>query len=200
MPVARTSPLPLPETTEVPLKTMFLGNACSSPVSCFASKDLVCSVGSPVSVASFVCKSTTSFRIMSAGTISPILIKTMSPMTKSCNSTSVGLPSRMATTASLPICSRSAAPGSCPEYSPTAFVKQTKPTMQMSTYAFTSSPMANERHAATNVSKKMIFLICVTKMEKKESVPAASRTFGPSSFNRRAASSDERPSASEKVP
>mmetsp|Transcript_24778 Transcript_24778/g.73717 ORF Transcript_24778/g.73717 Transcript_24778/m.73717 type:complete len:248 (-) Transcript_24778:123-866(-) len=190
IPVAVTSPLPWPETTLVALYIMLVWKAVSVSVGVSV---LVFSCASPVITDSFVCRSTVSVTLMSAGTTSPMRMRTMSPTTRSREATDLSMPSRITIAVSEDI-PASAAPASCPAYSPTAFIVDTKRTIAMSTYVLVSSPIRYVMEAATVVSRKIMFLPWARKMLRKDSLAGGSRMFGPSRSRRAFASFDERPS------
>mmetsp|Transcript_67702 Transcript_67702/g.198152 ORF Transcript_67702/g.198152 Transcript_67702/m.198152 type:complete len:235 (-) Transcript_67702:7-711(-) len=163
---------------------------------------LTCSCASPVRAASFVCRSVQETRTMSAGTTSPMKILTTSPTTSSLVETSSSFPERITRAFGADIFAR-ASEASWAEYSPMVFARQTKHTMPIMTEDLTSSPTSQERQAAHNVKRKIMFFICVRRIPQKLSFSGGSRLLGPSSASRLAASSALRPcwpEASAKVP
>mmetsp|Transcript_55884 Transcript_55884/g.145338 ORF Transcript_55884/g.145338 Transcript_55884/m.145338 type:complete len:291 (+) Transcript_55884:636-1508(+) len=196
IPVSRTSATPLPDTTAVEEKTMLVGKAAAGSL---AMTVLRTSLGSPVSTDSLVFSSTLCSTSMSAGTISPAMRCTTSPGTSSLVSTWHRAPSRI-TVALAAVSLVSSALASCPVYSPTALIVQTTTTMPTRQYAFRRSFMSQLRTAAQEVSRKITFLACVSKMARKLSFPAVSRTFSPNRCSRLRASALLRPRAGRVAP
>ena len=148
-PVAQTSSVPVPPTTEAPAKAALLASPSSStgdarfPACLSAGKD------SPVRIAWSICRLLASMRRPSAGTTSPAPRRTMSPGTRSTTGISTNAPSRrvVAVTATV---RRRASMASRARFSCTKSMATLKVTMLTMIRKLTRSPVAPAIKLATS--------------------------------------------------
>src|SRR3990167_7670204 len=191
-PTATTTASPLPETTCVPINTMFF---CSDSGTFFAVS--TCSVfctepDSPVSDASSAWRLLTDTKRASAGTFSPSSSTTRSPCTTLLSAISISLPSRntvaVVSTNFLSAMSVFCARPSCTV--PTAALNKRSAAMIALS---TGSPAKNTMALAPKRRYISGLLNCSRNMVRYEALPASCSIFGPYFANRAAASCAERP-------
>ncbi len=196
MPVATTMPTPRPAATWVPLYDMQRRSPRATLSWSTGSVSLSTGSDSPVRVASSTRSPATSTKRRSAGTMAPASICTTSPGTSSRAAISTVRPSRTTRTIGTAIL-RSAAIACSARYSWKNPRRVNNTTMAPIAPASRYLPSSNESTAAPMRISTITAEICSQINRQGLVVPDSAISFGPTSANRRRASSVVRPRSDE---